>query len=288
MLSLEKPCSLDTIDEKFNTVLLLKKNKARFYESGLRTEGYFKKSYKNKPLISIITVVFNGEKYIESAIQSVINQNYDNVEYIIIDGGSNDSTVKIIKKYINEIDYVVSERDNGIYDAMNKGITLCNGNIIGILNSDDYYSDDIFNEIVNPLKYNNYDLIHGDIRLIYNRVTKIHSTRKMNYLFKYITTPFKHPSLFIKKDVYKKIGLFDLNFKIVSDYDFMLRCINNNVKVLSTKKVNTNMRMVGVTSGNNNLSSEKELKKLYKKHLNSLFLSEMFIFIKKVIKVLKK
>ncbi|MBD3842980.1 MAG: glycosyltransferase, partial [Campylobacterales bacterium] len=109
-------CLMLNGDEDNSKLLPMGEN--RKGEGGLRTKGYFKKSYEDKPLISIITVVYNGEKYLEETIQSVINQTYDNVEYIIIDGGSNDGTLDIIKKYEDRIDYWVSERDKGIYDAM--------------------------------------------------------------------------------------------------------------------------------------------------------------------------
>jgi cellulose synthase/poly-beta-1,6-N-acetylglucosamine synthase-like glycosyltransferase len=111
-------------------------------KGGLRTKGYFKRSYDEAsglsdnsplPLVTIITVVFNGEKYLEQTIQSVINQAYDNVEYIVIDGGSTDGTVDIIRKYENQIDYWVSEPDGGLYHAINKGITLCMGRLVGII-----------------------------------------------------------------------------------------------------------------------------------------------------------
>ena len=128
LLTEEQPHLEKRPEDKFETILFLPKDEERKGEGGLRTKGYFKKSYKNKPLISIITVVFNGEKYLEETILSVINQSYDNVEYIIIDGGSTDGTVDIIKKYEDRIDYWVSERDGGIYDAMNKGIKLATHN----------------------------------------------------------------------------------------------------------------------------------------------------------------
>ena len=127
LLTQEKPILEQNAEDKFETILFLPESENRKGEGGLRTKGYFKKSYDDKPLISIITVVFNGERYLEQTIQSVIDQTYDNVEYIIIDGGSTDGTLDIIKKYEDKIDYWVSEKDNGIYDAMNKGIKVCYG-----------------------------------------------------------------------------------------------------------------------------------------------------------------
>jgi len=152
-------------DEKFDTLLFLPEGEGRKGEGGLRTKGYFKFSYEYNddlgfrvedldipvkipqtsnlksqtyPLITIITVVYNGEKYLEETIKSVINQTYPNVEYIIIDGGSTDGTLDIIKKYEDYIDYWVSEKDKGIYDAMNKGILVSNGKYLLFLNADDF------------------------------------------------------------------------------------------------------------------------------------------------------
>jgi glycosyltransferase involved in cell wall biosynthesis len=103
---------------------------------------------RSEPLVSIITVVFNGERYLEETIKSVINQTYKNIEYIIIDGGSTDNTLNIIKKYEDKIDYWISEKDKGIYDAINKGIKLSRGELIGIINADDYYEIDVLEKVV--------------------------------------------------------------------------------------------------------------------------------------------
>lgn len=135
----ERPIFTKHPEDKFETLLFLPPGEGRQGEGGLRTKGYFKKSYKDKPLVSIITVVLNGEKYLEETILSVLNQTYDNVEYIIIDGGSTDGTLDIIKKYEHAIDYWVSERDRGIYDTMNKGITVASGEWIELLNAGDFY-----------------------------------------------------------------------------------------------------------------------------------------------------
>ncbi|MCI5150423.1 MAG: glycosyltransferase [Candidatus Electrothrix sp. MAN1_4] len=126
-------------DATFKTVLSLPEGEGRQGEGGLRTQGYFKRSLRDKPLITVITVVFNGAQHLEETILSVIGQTYDNVEYIIIDGGSTDGTLDIIRQYEHAVDYWVSEKDEGIYDAMNKGIRLFNGNWINFMNSGDLF-----------------------------------------------------------------------------------------------------------------------------------------------------
>lgn len=129
------------------TLLFLQKNIHRKDEGGLRKNNYFKISLENKPLITFITVVFNGEDCIEDTIHSIINQPYDNVEYIIIDGGSNDKTLEIIREYDHAIDYWVSESDLGIYDAMNKGILVASGEWINFMNAGDCLCEDVLSKI---------------------------------------------------------------------------------------------------------------------------------------------
>ena len=116
-------------------------------QGGLRTKGFFKKSYTDKPLISVITVVFNGDEHLEQTILSVISQPYENLEYIIVDGGSTDLTIDIIKKYESVIDYWISESDNGIYDAMNKACRLAHGSALIFLNSGDRFIGDLFSSL---------------------------------------------------------------------------------------------------------------------------------------------
>lgn len=183
------------------------------------------------PLITVITVVLNGEKYLEQTIQSVINQTYPNVEYIIIDGGSTDGTLDIIKKYEDKIDYWVSEKDRGIYDAMNKGITVCIGDIIGIINADDFYSDEnVFQEIIN-LYDNNYDIYYGNMKIIDRDKGQVIEERYANINKLYFGMYLNHPATFVKLKSYKTIGYFDsINFRIAADYDLILRNKINNSK----------------------------------------------------------
>ena len=134
-------------------------------EGGLRTKNIFKKNNKNKPLITIITAVLNNEKYLEESILSLHNQKYENYEHIILDGGSSDKTIDIIKKYEDKIDYWCSGKDRGIYDAFNNGMKLARGEYIGFLNSDDYYSNNTLEILTKYIRNNpNKDFIFGAVK----------------------------------------------------------------------------------------------------------------------------
>ena len=140
-------------------------NKNFILKGGLRIKGFLKKSQIDKPLISIITAVYNNEKYLEECIKSLHKQNYDNIEHIVIDGGSTDNSLEIIKKYDSKIDYWISEKDHGIYDAFNKGMKLCKGDYLGFLNSDDVFAEHAFDHLLKYIKkYPQADFIFGAVK----------------------------------------------------------------------------------------------------------------------------
>ena len=214
-------------EDKFETVLFLPMGENRKGEGGLRTKGYFKKSYEDKLLISIVTVVYNGEKYLEETIQSVINQTYDNVEYIIIDGGSIDGTLDIIKKYEDQIDYWVSEKDKGIYDALHKGFSCASGEIFAWLNADDIYYPWTLKTVVNILLENkNIDWITGVPTQI-NEDSDMINVGHPKYYFQYFLKQgyyrgdffgfIQQESTFFRKDLYSKT-LLDRSLKLAGDY----------------------------------------------------------------------
>lgn len=193
-------------------------------QGGLRSIGVEKKSEMNFPLVTIITVVLNGEKFVEQTFKSVFNQSYSNIEYIVIDGGSKDNTIEIIEKYTNQIDFWQSESDKGLYFAMNKGIGLAKGELIGILNADDYYTEDAVKLVVEAYLKTNADVFHGDMLLL----TDNESVKMKPDFNKMMQQPSVfHPTCFVKKVVYDKIGSFDTKYKISADYDFLLRCIKH-------------------------------------------------------------
>jgi glycosyltransferase involved in cell wall biosynthesis len=180
-------------------------------------------------------VVFNAEKYLEETILSVLNQTFDNIEYIIVDGGSTDSTIDIINKYNDAIDYWISEPDKGIYDAMNKGISLCSGTIIGLINAGDTYTKDAIKTIAKEHNNNPLGIIAGDCKVMLNQANKWLIRKGQIDNLPYNTLP--HPSVFVPLAIYKKHGLFDINFKIAGDYDFLCRCYQNEVKFFYVSEV---------------------------------------------------
>lgn len=209
-------------------------------------------------LISIITVVFNGEKYIEDTIKSVINQTYKNIEYIIIDGGSTDGTLDIIKKYESKIAFWLSEPDNGIYDAMNKGLRKAKGYYAGLINSDDFYEPDAVQVIVNEI-YNmpDVDILFGNINIInpYLNEKKLQTYKKGQKLEKSFS--IWHPSVFVRKSVYETYGYFDLSYSLAADYELLLRFYKNKCKFRYINKTISNFREGGVSFYNKNLIYER-------------------------------
>lgn len=183
--------------------------------------------------ISIITATYNSEAYLEQTILSALDQSYNTIEYIIVDGGSTDNTINIIQKYKHKLSHFVSEKDEGIYHALNKGIALATGDVIGFLHSDDFYiHNQVIEHVVNTFKNKNTDGVYANLYFVdKNNPDKI--TRKWlsgDYSpnsFMYGWMP-PHPTLFLTKEVYKKYGTFNLDFKTSADYELMLRFIHKN------------------------------------------------------------
>jgi glycosyltransferase involved in cell wall biosynthesis len=219
------------------------------------------------PLISIITVVYNGAKTIEQTIQSVLNQSYENIEYIIIDGCSTDGTIDILKKYDNFINKWICEPDSGLYDAMNKGIAIATGELIGIINSDDWYEPDAVKIIVNSYLNNPNKLIfHGnryDVDAIGNK--RIYKFNNSKFKFFYFSMTYNHPSMFIHKCIYKSYN-YNTNFKSISDYELVLKIfINNSDKFYFIPIAYVNYRLNGISANQNFIT---EIKDGFKARLN--------------------
>ena len=217
----------------------------------MRTRGAFhKKSEKGKPLVSIITVVRNGEKYLEQTIQSVLNQTYENIEYIIIDGASTDGTLNIIRKYDDQIAYWMSEPDGGIYDAMNKGIGLSSGEIIGIINSDDWYKEDAVSKVIVEFrKLPNISIFHGDMGRYalsgeLDRVV-VPMYPRMSLIY---GCTINHPTCFVDIKTYQQLRGFNLSLDLASDYEFLLRVWKSGGNFYYINSVLTNFRLGGYSS----------------------------------------
>ena len=274
---------------QFDSILFLPKHNERISEGGLRTNGYFKKDNNHKPLISIITIVYNGQLHIEETILSVLNQDYDNVEYIIIDGGSTDDTLDIIKKYEDNIDYWVSETDEGISDAFNKGLRCCLGQLIGLINADDYYEENAFSSIVNTF----IECENDSPLVIYGKTNKIKidgnkQVKNDNKLSWCISVPFSHCSSFLTMSYYKKFGLFNTGFKIGMDVELLMRGLNSATYVELNDFIAT--QRDGGVSDRLRLAGYKEYRKISKNHFGYVlsyfgYLIKLGIFYKnKVIK----
>ena len=190
---------------------------------------------KNKIKFSVITPVLNNEKYIKDNLHSLKNQTYKNFEHIIIDGGSKDKTLKIIKKNKSRNTLVISKKDKNLWEAINRGIKLSKGNIICILNSDDFFYKDSLKII------NNYFVKNKKLGYVFGAVNKhnriLYRLEKKKIFYKFNIYPSHSVSFFIKKSVHNKIGLYDENLDFCSDYDFFYRLFNSrDIEGTTTKK----------------------------------------------------
>ena len=220
--------------------------------------------------VSIITVCYNAEKHIEETIQSVLSQDFNDLEYLLIDGGSNDSTVEIVNKYNSKIDFIISEKDEGMYDAMNKGIKLAKGELIGILNAGDLFvNEKVVSEIVNKIEEK--DAIYADLdyvnELNTNKVIRKWKSGEFNFTnFKYGWMP-PHPTLFIRKKIYENFGMYRLDYKTAADYELMLRIFyKNECSAVYLNKVIVKMRVGGASNSSikNRINANMEDRKAWK------------------------
>lgn len=176
------------------------------------------------PLVSIITVVYNGADTIEQTINSVINQSYNKIEYIIIDGGSSDGTLDIIHQHEEHIDDWISEPDEGLYDAMNKGIAKARGELIGMINSDDWYEPSAVALIVDTYKSHPYKRIfHGDRFDVHlDGTRRLYKFNSSKFKLFYSAMTYNHPSMFVHRDIYRKCK-YNTSFESYADYEFALK-----------------------------------------------------------------
>ena len=245
--------------------------------------------------ISIITVTFNSAETIEKTIQSVINQSYKNVEYIIVDGKSTDKTLAIIETYKSHITKIVSEKDNGLYDALNKGIALATGDIIGILHSDDFYTDaNVLQLYADTFSRNKSDAVYSDLYYV-DRINTTKIMRKWksgsykanSFLYGWMPP---HPTFFVKADCYKKFGNFNLQFKSAADYELMLRFIHKNkINITYLQYFTVKMRVGGKSNASvtNRVNANIEDRKAWEiNNLKPYFFTLYFKPLRKIIQFL--
>ena len=207
--------------------------------------------------VSIVTVCFNSAATIRDAIDSVLSQSHPDVEYIIIDGGSTDNTMQIVSEYEGRIATVVSEPDQGIYDAMNKGIRAATGDVMGILNSDDFFaSSDVIADVVDVFRSDDdADIVFGDVVFVsaedLTSVKRYYSSRHFKpWKLRFGYMP-PHPATFVRRDLYTRYGEYNLEYRIASDYEMFVRwLIRNEVQYRRLDEVLVHMRLGGIsTSG---------------------------------------
>lgn len=227
---------------------------------------------KENPRISIITVCFNAESTIEDTLRSVLSQDYPNLEYIVIDGKSTDNTLQLINKYEHQISRIVSEKDKGMYDGLNKGIEMANGEIIGMLNADDFYMDErVISEVVQQMIEQKADAIYSDLYYVHQQDTNkiVRKWKSGKYDRKKFMNGWMppHPTFFLKKEFYAKHGGFHLGFRSAADYELMLRMLfKHKLKATYLPRYTVKMRVGGMSNASllNRLKANKEDRKAWK------------------------
>ena len=228
---------------------------------------------KLHPKITVITVCFNAVNTLEKTIQSVLSQTYSNIEYIIIDGGSDDGTINILKKYTNKISFWCSEHDNGIYDAMNKGISHSNGILLNFMNAGDtFVNDDVIEKIVS--NYNGEGFINGNIIRCYKTHKKkstgitVNPPSSIDFLY----DTFHHQGSFISKKLFDKYGGYSIDFKLISDWKFAFDCIILHKEIYTHIDIDVAyFQMDGISSQNSDKYIEER-----KEYLQSIYGKEIY------------
>ena len=247
--------------------------------------------------ISIITVVYNGENYLESCIQSVLSQNYPEIEYIIVDGASTDQTPEIINRDRDQIDILITEPDKGIYDAMNKGVKVATGDVVGLLNADDLYERErLISRIAAEFRKQEIDSVFGDLIFVHpdnlNKIVRYYQPRKfkLNYFRRGDMPP--HPTFFVKRELYDRFGCFNTSFQIAADFELMVRfLLKGGASFAYIPETLVRMRTGGVsTSGiQSTFKVNREIKRALE--INNISTSMLTIYSKyftKIFQLIKK
>ncbi len=277
----------DAPGAKLKSALFLPPHPGRKGEGGLRTQGHLKKGghrdkkatsadgceAKQNPLVTVITVVFDGVKGLEKTIQSVIGQSYDNVEYLVIDGGSTDGTIDVIRKYEDKIDYWVSETDFGIYDAMNKGIRLSRGDFIGIIGAGDCYEKQAIARVVETFSQKAADVVYGDVEVVDAETALSYRRRSRSELMPRTMSSISHPTTFAKRSIYLS-RLFDTKARIAADYDLFLGLYIDGYRFEHSGGIVAHILTGGVSSSFLTLI---EVFKVHQKYYGSFYAASQFV-----------
>ena len=230
----------------------------------------------NQPLVSIITVVYNNSKHIRTAIESLLSQDYSKIEHIVIDGGSTDGTIEIIEEYGDKISVFLSEPDEGIYDALNKGIVRANGDYLGILHSDDIFCDDkVVSDIIQKLRDTETELCFSDLVIVDEVSGKV-----MRYVMAHFFRRWMlrigffppHPTVFLKRSIFDEFGLYSKNYKIAGDFDFLIRVFyGRKINWTYMNRITVKMRSGGKSNSglSNKILCAKEIHESL--HMNNIF-----------------
>jgi glycosyltransferase involved in cell wall biosynthesis len=215
--------------------------------------------------VSVITVSYNSAATIADTVNSVLTQTFPDIEYIVVDGASTDGSKEIVVYYGNKISKFISEPDKGIYDAINKGIRLATGDIIGILNSDDFFYDNqVIEKVVKTFSENNIDSVIGDVQFVdplkTSKVVRYYSSKHFSLKkFKYGYMP-PHPSFYVKRELFEKLGYYKTDYKIAADYELIMRyLLTNKVRYKYIEFPVVSMRSGGIS--NKSLRSNYTLNK---------------------------
>jgi len=241
--------------------------------------------------ISIITVVFNSQETIAKAIDSVLSQSYDNIEYIIVDGGSKDGTLDIIKSYGAKISKLISEPDKGIYDAMNKGIRLATGEVVGTLNSDDFLADnDVVSRIASFFSSDgNLQAVYSDVLFVQrddvSKPIRYYSSSKFSpFMFRFGIQP-AHPTFYVKKGLFEKLGFYRPDLEIAGDFELLLRLMYvYKIRALYIRDLWVKMRVGGISTSGFKSIIKLNNEILFACKVNNIFTNRLMIYSKYLVK----
>lgn len=200
--------------------------------------------------ISVITVCYNSAKTLGQTIKSVIAQDYNGLEYIIVDGGSTDGTQDVIRKYGENVTYWISEPDCGIYDAMNKGLKVCTGEIVAFLNSDDWYESNVLKRVNSYFEKNDVDIVSGKTYTVYDEGIEKNIFARENDENIFFSVIYHHPALFVKRALFERVGVYDTSYKIAADTDWIIRAYSEGARILKVDDYFTYFRDGGLSSRN--------------------------------------